>query len=41
MKFPIDDQDRILDICKENSGYCDCEILMNAASLLLNEKTPW
>ena len=41
MKISQADQEKILEICKENGGYCDCEILMNAAPLLLGEKTPW
>ncbi|MCK4284977.1 MAG: DUF2695 domain-containing protein [Candidatus Lokiarchaeota archaeon] len=30
-----------MELCKENGGYCDCEILMNAAPYLLGEETPW
>ena len=41
MKMPIVEQEKILEICKEYGGYCDCEILMNAAPKLLGEKTPW
>ncbi len=38
MKITPADQEKILDICKENGGHCDCEILMNAARFLLGEE---
>jgi hypothetical protein len=41
MRIPQADQEKVLDICKENGGHCDCEILMNAARFLLGEDTPW
>lgn len=34
-------QEKILELCKDYGGYCDCEILMNAAPNLLGEETPW
>lgn len=37
MKIPQTDQEKVFEICKENGGYCDCEILMNAAPYLLGE----
>jgi len=30
-------EENFLEICKEFGGYCDCEILMNAAPILLDE----
>ena len=33
------DQEKLLEICKENGGGCDCEIIMNAARFLLGEET--
>ena len=33
-------QEILLDLCQEYGGFCDCEILMNAAPHLLNEETP-
>ena len=41
MKVPKAEQERILELCKEYGGYCDCEILMNTAPKLLREETPW
>lgn len=41
MRIPQADQEKILEICKENGGHCDCEILMNAAPFLLGEETPY
>jgi hypothetical protein len=41
MDFPLKEQVILLKIYKKYGGYCDCEILMNAASWLLNEDTPW
>jgi len=41
MNVTKEEQNKFLEICKEYGGYCDCEILMNAAQLLLNEETPW
>ncbi len=35
---PID-QEKLLEICKENGGCCDCKILMNAARFLTGEGT--
>ncbi len=34
-------QEEFLELCKENGGYCDCEILMNVAPKLLGKETPW
>ena len=33
------DQEKVLEICEENGGHCDCEILMNATRFLLGEET--
>ena len=41
IKVPIEVQNQFLEKCKEYGGCCDCEILMNAAPMLLNEETPW
>lgn len=41
MKIPKEEQEKFLEKCKEHGGFCDCEILMNAASHLLGEDTPW
>ena len=41
MQIPKKEQQNFLDLCKELGGYCDCEILMNAAPSLLGEETPW
>ena len=41
MKVPITEQEKLLELCKEYGGYCDCEILMNATPKLLEEETPW
>lgn len=41
MKISQVDQEKVLEICKEQGGHCDCEILMNAAPFLLGEETPW
>ena len=41
MKIPKAEQEKFLELCKEYGGYCDCEILMNAAPKLLGEETPW
>ena len=41
MKIDKAEQERFLELCKEYGGYCDCEILMNAAPKLLGEETPW
>jgi len=41
MKVPTNIQELFLDLCKTLGGNCDCEILMNAASKLLKEETPW
>lgn len=38
MRIPQADQEKVLEICKEQGGYCDCEILMNAARFLLGEE---
>ncbi|MFX1314278.1 MAG: DUF2695 domain-containing protein [Promethearchaeota archaeon] len=40
MKVPNEEQEEFLELCKKYGGYCDCEILMNAAPLLLGEETP-
>jgi len=41
MKVSKEIQNLFFEKCKEYGGYCDCEILMNAAQMLLNEETPW
>ena len=41
MKIPNAEQETFLELCKGYGGYCDCEILMNAAPKLLGEETPW
>ena len=41
MKITQKDQELLLEKCKEYDGYCDCEILMNAAQMLLNEEASW
>ena len=41
MKVTPEEQDVFIELCKENGGHCDCEILMNAAPYLLGEETPW
>lgn len=41
MNVPKEEQNKFLEICKEYGRYCDCEILMNAAQMLLGEETPW
>ncbi len=41
MRIEKAEQEKILELCKEYGGYCDCEILMNAAPKLLGEETPW
>lgn len=41
MEIPQQEQEKFLKICQEYDGYCDCEILMNAAQFLLDEDTPW
>lgn len=41
MKIPIKTQQTFFKLSKEFGGYCDCEILMNAAPILLKEETPW
>lgn len=41
MHISESEQEKLLGLCKENGGYCDCEILMNAAPFLLGEETPW
>ena len=35
MGISLVDQEKVLEICKENGGHCDCEILMNAERFLL------
>jgi len=39
MGIPQIDQEKVLEICKELGGHCDCEILMNAARFLLGEES--
>ena len=34
MRIPPKNQEKVLEICEENGGHCDCEILMNAARFL-------
>ena len=41
MDIPLKEQEILLELCKKYGGHCDCEILMNAASWLINEDTPW
>ncbi len=41
MNIPLMEQEILFELCKKYEGNCDCEILMNAASCLLNEETPW
>jgi hypothetical protein len=41
MKISPEEQEEFIEFCKNNGGYCDCEILMNAAPFLLGEDTPW
>ena len=41
MRIPQVDQEKVLEICKENRGHCDCEILINATLFFLGEETPW
>ena len=41
MHIPEDTQKNFLELCDKHDGYCDCEILMNAASSLLGEETSW
>jgi hypothetical protein len=41
MNIPAPEQEKFLEMFKEYGGYCDCEILMNAAPRLLGEETPW
>ncbi len=38
MRISQTDQGKMLDICKEYGGHCDCEILMNAARFLIGEE---
>ncbi|MFX1574268.1 MAG: DUF2695 domain-containing protein [Promethearchaeota archaeon] len=38
--IPENEQNKFLEVCKENGGFCDCEILMNAARFPLGEETP-
>jgi len=33
------DQEMVLEICKEHGGFCDCEILLNAARFLSGQET--
>ena len=39
MGISLADQEKVLEICKENGGDCDCEILMNAARFLSGQET--
>jgi len=41
MNVSKEEQDQLLELCKEYGGYCDCEILLNAAPKLLGEESPW
>jgi hypothetical protein len=41
MNIPDEEQEKFLELCRKFGGYCDCEILMNAAPKLLEEETPW
>ena len=41
INIPQGEQEKFFKICREYDGYCDCEILMNAAQFLLDEDTPW
>ena len=39
MEIAPEDQEKVLEICKDNGGHCDCEILMNASKFLLGEES--
>lgn len=39
MGIPPTDQEKVLEICKENGGHCDCEILLNVARFLSGEES--
>ncbi len=39
MGISYTDQEKVLEICKENGRCCDCEILMNSARILLGEES--
>jgi len=41
MDIPEEEQGKLIRLCRAYGGYCDCEILMNAAPRLLGEETPW
>ncbi len=41
MQISEAEQQKFLEKCQELGGFCDCEILMNAAPRLLGEDTPW
>jgi len=41
MEIPKATQEEFLTFCRAFGGYCDCEILMNAAPYLLGEETPY
>lgn len=37
MNIPWGDQEKLLDRCRELGGHCDCEILFNAAKVVVAE----
>lgn len=39
MGITQEDQEKVLEICKESGGHCDCEILMKARPFLLGEES--
>ena len=39
MGISLADQEKVLEICKENGGHCDCEILMNVTRFLSRQET--
>lgn len=39
MGISVADQEKVLEICKEHGGNCDCEILMNTARFLSEQET--
>ncbi len=41
MNIPEEEQEKLINFCKQHDGACDCEILMNTAPHLLGEETPW
>ena len=39
MGISLVDQEKVLEICKEHGGHCDCENLLNAARFLSGEES--